>query len=87
MRLILGVVKLGGVLLAIALWLVIRDVVVTIGAGTAIALPCVWSLSRLVEPNCTTFAPWMDRPSRSRALCWRSWRSRRRCFPRGAQRQ
>jgi hypothetical protein len=34
---------------AAAVWLVIRDAVVMIGAGTAVALPCVWALSRLVE--------------------------------------
>jgi len=34
---------------ASALWLVLRDALVTIAAGTAIALPCVWALGRLVE--------------------------------------
>jgi ABC-type antimicrobial peptide transport system permease subunit len=34
---------------AAAVWLVIRDAVVMIGVGTAVALPCVWALSRLVE--------------------------------------
>ncbi|MGH9162202.1 MAG: ABC transporter permease, partial [Vicinamibacteraceae bacterium] len=32
-----------------AVWLIVRDAVVMIGAGTAMALPCVWVLSRLVE--------------------------------------
>jgi ABC-type antimicrobial peptide transport system permease subunit len=32
-----------------AVWLVVRDAAVMIGAGTAIALPCVWGVSRLVE--------------------------------------
>ncbi len=32
-----------------ALWLVLRDAIVMIAAGTAIALPCVWALGRLVE--------------------------------------
>ena len=32
-----------------ALWLVLRDAVAMIAAGTAIALPCVWALGRLVE--------------------------------------
>jgi predicted permease len=32
-----------------ALWLVLRDALVMITAGTAIALPCVWALGRLVE--------------------------------------
>ncbi|HEY2981503.1 MAG TPA: ABC transporter permease [Anaerolineales bacterium] len=32
-----------------AMWLVVRDAVVMIGAGTATALPCVWALGRLVE--------------------------------------
>ena len=31
------------------IWLVLRDALVMIAAGTAIALPCVWALSRLVE--------------------------------------
>jgi predicted permease len=32
-----------------ALWLIVRDAVLMIGAGTAMALPGVWALSRLVE--------------------------------------
>ncbi len=32
-----------------AIWLVLRDALVMITAGTAIALPCVWALGRLVE--------------------------------------
>jgi len=32
-----------------ALWLVLRDALVMITAGTVIALPCVWALGRLVE--------------------------------------
>jgi predicted permease len=32
-----------------ALWLVLREATVMIAAGTAIALPCVWALGRLVE--------------------------------------
>jgi predicted permease len=32
-----------------ALWLVLRDAVAMIAAGTAIALPCIWALGRLVE--------------------------------------
>jgi predicted permease len=32
-----------------AIWLVLRDALVMIAAGTAIALPCVWWLGRLVE--------------------------------------
>ncbi len=32
-----------------AMWLVVGDAVAMIAAGTAIALPCVWALSRLVE--------------------------------------
>jgi len=31
------------------IWLVLRDAMVMITAGTAIALPCVWALGRLVE--------------------------------------
>lgn len=34
---------------ASAVWLVLRDALVMIAAGTAIALPCVWALGRLVE--------------------------------------
>jgi predicted permease len=34
---------------AAAVWLVLRDALVMIAAGTAIALPCVWALGRLVE--------------------------------------
>lgn len=32
-----------------ALWLIVRDAGVMIGAGTAMALPCVWALSRSIE--------------------------------------
>jgi len=32
-----------------ALWLVLRDALLMIAAGTAIALPCVWALGRLIE--------------------------------------
>jgi predicted permease len=32
-----------------AVWLIVRDALLMIGAGTAIALPCVWALGRLVE--------------------------------------
>ncbi|HEU4629741.1 MAG TPA: ADOP family duplicated permease [Gemmatimonadaceae bacterium] len=32
-----------------AVWLVVRDAVLMIGAGTAIALPAAWALGRLVE--------------------------------------
>jgi len=32
-----------------AIWLVVADAVVMIAAGTAIALPLVWGLGRLVE--------------------------------------
>jgi predicted permease len=32
-----------------AVWLVLRDALTMIAAGTAIALPCVWALGRLVE--------------------------------------
>jgi predicted permease len=42
-RLALGATRLSTV------WLVLRDALVMIAAGTAIALPCVWALGRLVE--------------------------------------
>src|SRR5262245_61607527 len=32
-----------------AIWLVLRDALVMIAAGTALAVPCVWALGRLVE--------------------------------------
>jgi ABC-type antimicrobial peptide transport system permease subunit len=32
-----------------AIWLVLRDALVMIAAGTASALPCVWALGHLVE--------------------------------------
>jgi predicted permease len=34
---------------ATAIWLVLSDALVMIAAGTAIAVPCVWALGRLVE--------------------------------------
>src|SRR5438034_8886454 len=42
-RLALGATRLS------AIWLVLRDALVVIAAGTAIALPCVWALGGLVE--------------------------------------
>ena len=42
-RLALGATRLS------TIWLVLRDALVMIVAGTAIALPCVWALGRLVE--------------------------------------
>ena len=42
-RLALGATRLS------AIWLVLRDALVMIAAGTAIALSCIWALGRLVE--------------------------------------
>jgi predicted permease len=42
-RLALGATRLS------AIWMVLRDALVMIAGGTAIALPCVWALGRLVE--------------------------------------
>jgi hypothetical protein len=42
-RLTLGATRLS------TIWLVLRDALVMIAAGTAIALPCVWALGRLVQ--------------------------------------
>jgi ABC-type antimicrobial peptide transport system permease subunit len=42
-RLALGATRLA------AVWLVLRDALVMITVGIAIALPCVWALGRLVE--------------------------------------
>ena len=38
-----------GATLSSTVWLVLRDALVMIAAGMAIALPCVWALGRLVE--------------------------------------
>ena len=38
-------------------WLVLRDVMVLIAAGIAIALPCVWALGRLVESQLYNVKP------------------------------
>jgi ABC-type antimicrobial peptide transport system permease subunit len=32
-----------------AVWLIVRDALIMIGAGTALGLPCAWALRRLVE--------------------------------------
>src|SRR5262249_40546814 len=42
---------------ASTIWLVLRDALVMIGAGTAIALPCVWALGRLVESQLYDIRP------------------------------
>jgi ABC-type antimicrobial peptide transport system permease subunit len=38
-------------------WLVLRDALAMIGAGTAIALPCVWGLGRLVQSQLYELEP------------------------------
>jgi predicted permease len=43
LRMALGATRLS------TIWLVLRDALVMIAGGTAIALPCVWALGRLVE--------------------------------------
>jgi predicted permease len=40
-----------------AVWLVLRDALVMITAGVAIALPCVWALGRLVESQLYDIKP------------------------------
>jgi predicted permease len=40
-----------------AIWLVLRDALVMIAAGTLIALPCVWALGRLVESQLFGVSP------------------------------
>jgi ABC-type antimicrobial peptide transport system permease subunit len=32
-----------------AVWLIVRDALFMIGAGAAVALPCVWALGRVVQ--------------------------------------
>jgi predicted permease len=41
----------------VAVWLVLRDALIMITAGVAIALPCVWSLGRLVESQLYDVTP------------------------------
>src|SRR5213594_4432094 len=50
-RLALGATRLSTV------WLVLGDALVMIAAGTAIALPCVWALGRLVESQLYDIKP------------------------------
>ena len=50
-RLAMGATRLS------AVWLVLRDALVMIAAGTAIALPCVWVLGRLVETQLYDIKP------------------------------
>src|SRR5437660_8043013 len=40
-----------------AIWLVLRDALVMISMGIAIALPCVWALGRLVESQLYDIKP------------------------------
>jgi predicted permease len=47
---------------AAAVWLIIRDAVIMIGVGTAVALPCVWALGRLVESELFGVSA-LDRPT------------------------
>jgi predicted permease len=50
-RLALGATRLS------TIWLVLRDALVMIAGGTAIALPCVWALGRLVESQLYDLKP------------------------------
>src|SRR5215467_6342700 len=50
-RLALGATRLS------TIWLVLGDALVMIAAGTAIALPCVWALGRLVESQLYDIRP------------------------------
>jgi putative ABC transport system permease protein len=50
-RLALGATRLS------TIWLVLRDALVMIAGGTAIALPCVWALGRLVESQLYDVGP------------------------------
>jgi ABC-type antimicrobial peptide transport system permease subunit len=50
-RLALGATQLA------TLWLVLRDALVMITVGIAIALPCVWTLGRLVESQLYAVKP------------------------------
>ena len=50
-RLALGATRLS------AIWLVLRDALVMIAVGTAIALPCIWALGRLVESQLYSVKP------------------------------
>jgi predicted permease len=45
-----------------AVWLVVADAVLMIGTGTAIGLPCVWGVSRLVEAQLFGVRP-LDAPT------------------------
>jgi predicted permease len=47
----IGVRRALGATRAGAVWLVVRDTLVMIGAGAAIAFPCLWALGRLVEAH------------------------------------
>jgi ABC-type antimicrobial peptide transport system permease subunit len=50
-RLALGATRLAVV------WLVLRDALVMIAAGVALALPCIWALGRLVESQLYDIKP------------------------------
>ena len=70
-----------------AVWLVLRDAIVMIAAGTAVALPCVGLLGRLVESQLFGVTA-TDPATITRRRC--SWRRRRwapRSFPRIAPRR
>jgi predicted permease len=51
-----------------AVWLILRDALAMIGAGTAIALPCVWALGRFVEAQLFGVRP-VDGPTIALASC------------------
>src|SRR5215475_10057384 len=46
-----------GATLVSAIWLVLRDALVMVTAGTAIALPCIWALGRLVQSQLYDIRP------------------------------
>jgi len=58
----IGVRMALGATRARAVWLVVADAVAMIAAGTAIALPCVWGVGRLVEAQLFGVGP-IDGPT------------------------
>lgn len=70
-----------------AVWLIVRDVLIMIGTGTAIALPSAWALRRLIQTQLFGISA-VDGPTIAIAsVSWHWSHSEQRSSPRDAPRR
>jgi len=54
---------------SVAVWLIVRDVLIMIGSGTAIALPSAWAVRRLIQAQLFGISA-VDGPTIAIATCF-----------------